>query len=297
MSTYPGAEEGYFYIFATDGVRSSGIDSPWVKVPYKAPDIITEQSNIPEYKITDEILLDVDIYDMQDGWLWDSEVVWTLDGREFMSGSTLWVWSYEIAPGTHTFSCTATNSAGMSVSKNFTFRIIDDESDLPDDWSREFIKDALSNGFITSLSRIDGSITRSQYASLMALLYVYMLEYEFDLPDYIENMVTDSGDDDYNEFFMVYLGVMDAPDGRFEPNGALTQQEAATIMYRIYAMAVDPDFNAADISDSEILEILENAEIFGVSAENAFQANERLTNKLALVRLSLLFDAVFGARE
>ena len=292
LSVYPGTHEGYFYIYATDGVKTSGIDSPWITVPYKAPEIITEQKSIPEVKITEEILLDVDIYDMQDGWLWSDEVVWTLDGKEFMSGSTLWVWPYEVAPGTHTFTCTATNSEGMSVSKEFTFVILDDESDLPDDWSREDIVNALSNGFVVSLNRIDTQITRGQYAALMSVVYGTVSDEYDPYPDYEENVVTDCGFDDYDQFLMVYLGVMDAPGGRFEPSKPVTQSEAAVILYRVLGMA-DPDIVDTDAEEADIVEIFIYFEIIDESGPNAYSAAANLTNRLALVRLSRLYEVLF----
>ena len=292
LSAYPGTDEGYFYIYATDGIRTGENDSPWIRVPYKAPEIITEQRSIPESKITEEILLDTDIYDMQDGWLWGSEVVWTLGGKEFMSGSTLWVWPYELAPGTHTFTCTATNSAGMSVSKEFTFRIIDDESDLPNDWSRADIINALSNGFVVPLNRIDTQITRGQYASLMTVVYATIAVDDDPFPEYVEDVVKDCGQDDYDQFLMVYLGVMDAPGGRFEPSKPLTQAEAALILYCVIGMA-DPDIVDFDVDLADIVEIFTDNDIIDASGPNAYSASANLTNRLALVRLSRLYGVLF----
>ena len=300
LSPYPGTEEGYFYIFATDGVRAGGAASEWVQVPYKAPDIISEQKDIPEFKITEEICFDADIYDLQDGWLWEGgEVKWTLetDGKEFMSGSYLWIWPYELAPGTHTFICTATNSAGMSTQKNFTFRIIDDESDLPDDWSRADIVNALSNGFAAQLNRIDAPMSRGQFAALMSTLYGSFSESDDPYPDYEENVVTDCGQDDYDQFLMVKLGIMEAPGGRFEPNRPLTEQEAAIAMYRTME-AADPEymteFADMDAAEEDILAFCLEWEVIEQDGGNAYRAQESLTNRLALVRLSRLYQAIYG---
>jgi len=293
LSSLPGTDEGYFYIYATDGVRTGEAASEWVKVPFKAPEIISSQDIVPEYKITEEILFDADIYDMQDGWLWDvDEVVWTLGGREFMSGSYLWVWPYELAPESHTFTVTATNSAGLSSQSQFTFRIIDDESDLPNDWSREDIKAALSYGFAVDLRRIDAPITRGGFAALMATMYGAVSEEDDPYPYYIEGVVTDGGNDDYDMFLMVHLGVMDAPGGRFNPRGTLTEQEATLIMYRVAELA-DPDWFGSGADDEDILEFLYDLSAIEHSGENTLRSNEPLTNKLALVRLSRLYSAVF----
>ena len=292
LSSYPGTEEGYFYIYATDGVRTGESDSPWVKVPFKTPEIISGQGAVPEVKITEEICFDADIYDMQDGWLWGDEVSWTLDGREFMTGSFLWVWPYELPPGTHTFTCTATNSAGISAQKDFRFTVLDDESDIPDDWSRDDIVRALSNGFVAQLSRLDMPITRGQYAGLMANLYGIISELDEPYPDYRDGIVKDCGQDDYDQFLMVHLGVMEAPGGRFEPNKTLTENEAALIMYKVAALA-DPEYFDAGLNDAGIMKLLADYGVIDKRGPGALQANEKLTNRLALVRLGRLYDAVF----
>jgi len=293
LSSYPGTDDGWFYIYASDGVRTGEADSPSVKVPFKAPEFISSQESVPEFKITEEICFDAEIYDMQDGWLWDEEVSWTLDGREFVTGSFLWVWPYELAPGDHIFTCTATNSAGMSAEKDFTFRVLDDESDLPDDWSREDIKNALSNGFVTSINKLDAPVTRGQYATLMTTLYWSVLYSDDPLPDYIENIVSDCGQDDYDQFLMVHLGVMEAKDGKFEPAKPLTEKEAALIMYRIVCLA-DPELlEEYGPAEKDILEFYSDYGIFDKSGPNEYMASENLTNRLALVRLSRLFDVFF----
>lgn len=293
LSGYPGTDEGYFYIFATDGVRTGGIDSPWVRAPFKAPQFISVQDSIPQFKITEEIFFDADIYDLQDGWLWDvDQVVWTLGGREFISGSCLWVWPYELAPGTHTFQCTATNSVGMTAQVEFTFRIVDDESDLPADWSREDVKTALSDGFAVDLRRIDVAINRGEFAVLMATMFGTVSEEYDPYPDYIEGLVIDCGYDDYDQFLMVWLGVMDAPGGLFNPRGSLTEREAALIMYRVAELA-DPDWFGSGASDAEILEFLYDVMAIEQSGPNALDDARPLTNKLALVRLSRLYAAIY----
>ena len=293
LSSYPGTNEGYFYIYASDGVRTGESASATIKVPFKAPEFISTQESIPEVKITEEICFDAEIYDMQDGWLWDEEVVWTLDEKEFVTGSFLWVWPYELAPGDHTFTCTATNSEGLSTQKDFTFRILDDESDLPDDWSREDIKNALANGFVTSINKLDAPITRGQYATLMTTLYWSFLYSDDPLPDYIENVVNDCGQDDYDQFLMVHLGVMEAKDGKFEPARPLTEKEAATIMYRIVDLA-DPELlEEYGPGEADIMEFYSDYGIIDKNGPNEYQGAENLTNRLALVRLSRLFDVFF----
>ena len=54
-----------------------------------------------------------------------STIIWFLVGEEFGRGDTLSAAPGSLSPGTHTFTCTATNSHGLSASKEFTFEILD----------------------------------------------------------------------------------------------------------------------------------------------------------------------------
>ena len=294
FNTLPGTEEGYFYLYATDGVNTVEADSEWVKVEYKAPEIISSQESIPEYKITDEIVFDADIYDKQDGWLYDEEnVTWTLKGREFMAGSCLWVFPYELTPGEHTFTLTAVNSRGKEAAKDVTFKILGDESALPDDWSKEDIKAALSNGFVAPLANVNSSITRGQFAKLMANLYWNVWEEGSPEPEYEEGVVKDCGQDDYDQFLMVALGVMEAPNGRFHPNGNVTEEEAAVIMYQLCAIA-DPNVAEPTENRAEMVEICLNSEVMEKSGNNSYSPQKNITGRLALVRCNRLYQIIFG---
>ncbi|MDD3244006.1 MAG: hypothetical protein PHD32_09820 [Eubacteriales bacterium] len=290
----PGAQNAYFYLYATDGANTAEMDSPYINVAFKAPEIISKQTAVPEYKITDEILFDADVYDMQDGWLYeDSEVKWMLDGREYMTGSLLWIYPYELTPGDHVFTLNAVNSQGVSSTAEFTFRVENDESALPNDWSRQDIKSALSNGFIAPLQNVNSAMTRGQFARLAANLYWNVWEDGSPNPDYEEGVVTDCGQDDYNPFLMVKLGVMEAPNGKFNPNGQLTEEEAAVILYQVCSLA-DPAVAAPITDKAEMVETCKGAGMMDESGDNAYTAEKSITGRLALVRCNRLFDAIFG---
>ena len=297
LSEFPGCDAGYFHIYVTDGVWTSEGSSPYIKVPYKAPTIITEVDGIPEIKLTEEISLEVDVYDAQDGWLWeDGAIVWYYNGELYLDSSNLWVWPFEFPPGIHTFTCVATNSVGLTAQKSYTFKILDDDSDLPDDWSRDYVTGALSNGFVLPLDRLDSPVTRSQFADIMMVMYIYMLENDFSYEDFeeflLESMLVDcSGDAGPN--LMVYLGVMEAPNGIFNPARSLTEREAALIMYRVSALA-DPVYFDANYSDTHIIQAFYNLNIFDSSGPNAFNEYDRLTVRLALVRCYRFFEEIFG---
>jgi len=298
LSELPGSNNGFFYIYATDGVRTMEIDSPRVRVPYKAPMILREPDGIPEYKLTELINFEVDIYDLQDGWMYGdffegsaSPVLWMHEGREYYHNSCLTVFPFEFPPGLYTFTVIATNSAGLSSQRDYTIRILDDNSELPNDWSREQIRIALSWGIVLPLDRLDAPITRGQYAEIMTTSYglfnYFMSDDVFVYPDYEEGVITDSISDwdRWHQFMVVYLGVMDAPNGIFNPTGTVTEQEAAVIMFRICALALDdPDIMDVEADEDFIVEWFLRRGIAEANGPNAFDGSARLSNRLAMVR-------------
>ena len=311
MSGFPGSDAGYFYIYASDGVNTAETASPKVKVPYKAPVFITEQTEIPKYKATEEVRLEVEIYDKQDktmivGAIWDEEagnwqisnsVEWFLDGESFFTSETLVIDPYNLKPGVYTFTCVATNSGGVSASKDFTVEITDDESDLPDDWSRDYIRQALKDGFYLTLDRIDSPITRGQYARFMGFAFGHNSVLPSIYPD-IRGEVADVYDGtDYNESLMVWLGVMETTDGSFESQKSLTEHEAALILYKVVLMASDPELTLDDFDDEAIIKEFLEKGILNETGDGAYQPDEKLSKRLAMVRMSKLYDEIFGPDE
>lgn len=290
---YAGSNAGYLYLYTTDGINTGECNSFEIKVPYKAPEIITEQKTVPTYKLTDEIVFTADVYDMQDGWLYsDDEITWSYKNREYITGCTLWVYPFELAPGKHTFTMTAKNSQGVEAKRDYSFIISDDESALPQDWSKADVKKALSNGFIAPLKTVSASITRGQFAQLMSNLYFTAWVEGSPIPEYEDGIVTDCGEDDYNQFLMVKLGLMEAPGGKFSPNKPITEKEAAIVMYRAVA-AADPSW----LSDSKDAKLIEDTQkewgIFEASGDNVFSADKPITGQLALVRCNRIYELMF----
>jgi hypothetical protein len=112
------------------------------------------------------------------------------------------------------------------------------------------------------------------------------------MPEYEEGVIVDGGQDSYDFWLMVYLGVMDAPGGRFNPSATLTQRDAALIMYRVAAFA-DPEWFWADADDQQILDWLFEIAALEDDGLNALQESEDITNRLALIRLARFYEAVF----
>ena len=291
LSGYPGSNEGYFYIYATDGVMTSESKSPLVKVPFKAPVFTTMQKEIPKFRMTDEILFKVDIYDMQDGWYegWSGgagKPEWKIDGKEYLPMKDLWLWPYMLSPRVHTVTCTVTNTAGLSTSQDFQIEVTGDESGLPNDWARNDIINALKCGYAVSLERIDAPISRLEFADLMLILFSYVKPRDYQVaPDAFD--ITDVGDDELSPWLMVGLGVMDAPDGLFRPSQSLTEREAMEIIYRVIAIGEDPDVTEEEFfSEPEYIERFVDKGVLDEAGPNVYSPDERLSKRMALVRLS-----------
>jgi hypothetical protein len=298
LTEYPGSDEAYFYIYATDGVRTAETYSPYVSVPYVAPKFLTELAEPLKGKITEEILLPVEVWDAQDGWLCTgSQVSWALGGEEISITDTFHSWPFQFEPGVHTLTCTATNSAGQSVSKDYKIEVVNDLSGLPNDWSREEIISALTLGYTTPVGRLDSPLARGELADFMMYLWVYADTAE--LPQYDESLIKDCNPDDtdtmYSTSMMAALGLMDAPGGYFEPAKAVTQREAMLIMFKTSMLAFYPDVTIGDIktTEEEVLAIFMERGIFDAEGENAYRPDEKLSKKLGLVRMYRLHASTF----
>jgi len=171
LTGYPGSKSGCFHIYATDGVRTAEAKSPPVRVQHAAPDFLTVQKETPKIKITDEIYFKAEIHDKQDGKLTGDSVIWVLNGEEAAKTAALQTRPYQLEPGLHTFTCIATNSGGASARRDYTFEIVDDESELPDDWSRSEIVQALKKGYTIPLVRMEAPIPRGEFMGLVSRLF------------------------------------------------------------------------------------------------------------------------------
>ena len=150
LSDCPGTENGHFCIIVTDGVNTADSRSPGIRVPFRPPVITTIQKETPQLKDTQRLFFRVNVYDKQDGWLDrppapapapqkdrppasgpepSGSIVWRLNGEEFDRGETLSTEPGALTPGVHTFTCTATNSHGLSADKEFSFEVIPGENE------------------------------------------------------------------------------------------------------------------------------------------------------------------------
>ena len=153
------------------------------------------------------------------------------------------------------------------------------------------INQSLSYGFDTDRPPVDVTVRFPENAARIVMIRgeteIYSTQVSANAPQ-----VAFTGLTDYEQFLMVYLGVMDAPGGRFEPSRPLTQAEAALILYSVIGIA-DPDIVDHDIDLADIVEIFVDNDIIDASGPNTYSESQNLTNRLALVRLSRLYNVLF----
>lgn len=290
----PGSGEGYFCIYATDGVNTSYTFSDYIKVAYKAPEFLENPSNKKSeftYKITDEITIELDIYDMQDGWMFlDEEVEWTDEkGTQISTGDTLWMLPYSLPPGKHTFKVVSTNSAGISSSENITINILDDESAIPQTWASQSIKDTLSMGVVLPLDNISAPASKKQLANVLSVLYIASMPEDVELPEYEEGVITDCGSDNYYPFLATNLEILSAENGIFNPYSTVTEREALLAMYA--STTINPNV-PSELSEDEIVKFMTELGVIEDAPQNVYTPDKPLTKELALHRVAVLAPIV-----
>ena len=124
MSTFPGSETGYFYIYASDGINTAETQSDYFNVAFKGPFIVADNSKTIKSKASDEILFDPRAYDNTDGHLKADKVKWLVDGVPFAATGKLLIKPNQLRPGTYIFTCEATNSKGQTTTKDFKVEIM-----------------------------------------------------------------------------------------------------------------------------------------------------------------------------
>jgi len=315
LTDYPGGDQGWFVILATDGGLTGTGESPKVSVPFKAPDILNVIPEGKQFKVTDPVEIIGKVYDAQDGWIWMHGYEWYVDGRRYQPDyKDLYFYHtpYMLIPGTHTITMKVTNSAGISSSKDFTIEIIEDESDIPDNWPRNDITLALRLGYYQPLHRLDSPITRLEFAKLVSGIHPLPEDLPDDWviphPDDVLYIITDMNGDPYDiEFMRLYvtvsIGLMGLKNatyeyieeldltvvtGEFDPYGTLTEREAMQIMFMTIELTRTQTYTTFEVLDESVF--IPHMEEWGVLDEagsfNSYNADERMSKGMSMVRIA-----------
>jgi hypothetical protein len=242
FDTLPGGKEAVFYLYATDGINTTFIKSQPFSVAYKEPEILTEQSEPQKYKVTDEIYFEVDVYDPQDGYMYEPEgqIVWTDKKGEVVSeDNVLFFFPYELSIGEHTFTMTATNSGGKSASKEYKLVIENDESALPQGWSREEFKEAMMYGLVdpSLMYGYTNNASKADLAATAVNLYYQLAEEIEDIEFSEEPLYSDYDDENGYAELAVSYGFLTADGDKFEPQRLVTRSEVVDTFCKVLAKA------------------------------------------------------------
>jgi len=312
LTDYPGTDQGWFRILATDGGRTGTSESPKVSVPFKAPDILNHIPDGKQFKVTDIIEIQGKVYDAQDGWLWNVGYKWYVDGRLFQNYGNYYFWHapYMLALGIHTITMVVTNSAGLSSSKDFVIEIVEDESDLPDNWPRNDITLALRLGYHLPLHRLDAPITRIEFAKMMFSFYSPPDDYPDDWTMPHLNIIVNFTDmsNDYTDMdhmyatAMIAMALMKPKDGtldyieeldilymecEFDPYGILTEREAMEIMFMTTELSRTQTIDLEIYDESVFIEqLIKYGMLDEQGSFNSYNADNKMSRGMTLLRIA-----------
>jgi uncharacterized protein YkwD len=242
FDTLPGGKEATLHLYATDGLNTAYAKSEPFSVTYKPPEIIEQQKEPQVFKITDEIYVEVDVYDPQDGYMYEPEgqIKWTDSKGEVVSEDyALLLFPYELSAGEHTFTMTATNSGGLSVSGEYKFIIENDESALPQGWSREEFKEAMMYGLVdpSLMYGYSNNASKLDLAMTAVNLYFQLAEEIEEIELGEESPYTDYDDDNGYAEMAVKFGFLTAEGDKFEPQKTVTRSEALDVFAKVLKKA------------------------------------------------------------
>ena len=229
-------------MYATDGLNTAYAKSEPFSVTYKPPEIIEQQKEPQVFKITDEIYVEVDVYDPQDGYMYEPEgqIKWTDSKGEVVSEDyALLLFPYELSAGEHTFTMTATNLGGLSVSGEYKFIIENDESALPQGWSREEFKEAMMYGLVdpSLMYGYSNNASKLDLAMTAVNLYFQLAEEIEEIELGEESPYTDYDDDNGYAEMAVKFGFLTAEGDKFEPQKTVTRSEALDVFAKVLKKA------------------------------------------------------------
>lgn len=283
----PGSDMAWIEVEANDGFLVTNEWSSNFIVDYKAPIILTDNVKVELFKLTDYITLEVDAYDLQCGWNSDLDFVWTdEEGEEICWDYILEIAPYSYEPGEHQFTLTVSNWESMSVTKDFKVKVVDDESALINDWSREEIRIALQSGFDLPVDEMGGAITRGEFAKLVCKYYE-MISNDYCILFEWEGIEDCDWRKDPYPFYLLEKGLIQVPDQLFRPDDPITQLEALELLMACTEKGDAEFYEAIKEYDTKlsIPKTLIEVNVLNETGPNKFEAEKVLTKEQAMVRV------------
>lgn len=140
----PGGNHAKIRVTSSDWVLSSSSESSEFTVPFKAPEVFIDDPEWGDsYEEGDEVLLEAEVYDVQDDTIPDANIKWKSNIDGDLGTGTMLI-TDKLSMGEHTITITATNSRGLSKSDSITLKV--------GNVSYGFIEYGTSGGAETSLT-------------------------------------------------------------------------------------------------------------------------------------------------
>lgn len=155
-----------------------------------------------------------------------------------------------LKPGIYTTHVVGDLQVGLDTVQTFDVPVtftVTEKGDLPSSWAVAQINEANAAGIVrvSFWGRYTQPATRAEFCALAAWLYKVVIG------DTSTQLVKFSDTTDYSVMQMAGLGVVNGVgDGRFDPNGILTREQAATILARLADVLGHP-LPQADLSFSD----------------------------------------------
>lgn len=225
----------------------------------------------------------------------DNQTLGVLSGR-FDEPDTYYI--MELHQGTYTGPGKVYNAATGQITSDGTTTPVQPESNTPSAWAEEQVNTAISNGIVpeTLQSEYTQATTRAEFCALAVDLYETVKGTE------ITERATFTDTTDLNVQKMAGLGVVNGVGGgRFDANGTLTREQAATMLSRLAeAMgkpltAQAPTFaDNASISSwaADAVGQMQGSGVMGGVGNNTFSPQGSYTREQSIVTMLRLYEIV-----
>ena len=121
-TSLPGTTNGFIRVVASDGFNTGMAMSGPFTIPTRPPSVVIARPNDSDMFIADQqVILQAEVSDLQDGALDGTNVVWTssLNGK-LGAGDELFVAASSLSEGHHVITATAINAAGLTNSASIS---------------------------------------------------------------------------------------------------------------------------------------------------------------------------------